>query len=408
MARERIIAGLDLGTTKVSSVIAEVTDGELRVIGVGTVPSGGLRKGVVVNIEKTIKTIREAVGEAESMAGIKVDSLYVGIAGDHIQSLDNRGAVVVSHPDRGITRNDVDRVMSVARAVTIPMDRELIHVLPQEFIVDDQDGIKDPIGMFGVRLEARVHIVTGAVTSAQNIYKSVRQAGIKIKDLVLQPLASSYAVALPDEIELGVGILDIGGGTTDIALFFDGALRHVAVIGLGSGNVTNDIAIGLRTSLEEAEEIKKSHGCALSTMVKGDETFTVTGIGDRKPREVEKESLVGIIQPRMEEILSVALREIRKSDYADLLPSGLILTGGGALLQGTVELAERIFDMPVRLGLPRGVEGHLDLVHSPIYSTALGLILFASKDGEAMSRFKANGRLSGIWIKLKQWFEDFL
>ncbi len=410
MAKEKIIAGLDLGTTKICAIIGETTtNGELKVMGVGTAASYGIRRGMVVNIDQTAAAIRKAVEDAERMAGVKVGPLYTGIAGDHIRGLNSRGVVAVSHPDRGITGEDVRRVFDAARAVTIPKDKEIIHLLPQGFIVDDQPGIKEPIGISGVRLEVEVHIVTGAVTAAQNVYKSVSQAGRRIKELVLQPLASSYAVCSPDEVELGVAVVDIGGGTTDIALFFEGALRYTAVVSLGGRNVTNDIAIGLSTPLDQAEQIKKDHGCALLSMVDEKEKIQVPMVGGRPPREVPRGFLASIIQPRMEEIFSFALREIRRSDYAELLPAGIILTGGGAMLEGSAQLAEQVFGMPTKIGIPQGVTGLTDTIQTPIYSTAVGLLRYpVSRADHKIQRTRHQLGPSGTFDKIKQWLKDFL
>jgi len=377
---EELITGLDIGTTKIGAIIAQVDESDqVKIIGVGTSPSDGLRRGVVVNIEKTVRSIERAVEEAERMGGVHVDSVYAGIAGDHIRGVNGRGVVAVSGANNEITPHDVRRVIDAAKAVALPIDREIIHILPQEFIVDDQKGILDPVGMSGVRLEAEVHIVTGAVTSAQNIYRSIERAGMRVKDLVLQPLASSYAVLGKDEEELGVVVVDLGGGTTDIAMFFEGCIRHTAVIGLGGRNVTSDIALGLRTPMEQAELIKIKHGSAIAMDGDDEETITVPGVGGRPPRKVSKSYLVDIIQPRMEEILRIAAKEVRKSDFVNLMTAGVVMTGGGALLRGTVELAEDIFEMPVKLGVPQGFVGLVDLVKTPIHATGVGLVLYGFK-----------------------------
>ncbi|MGB2696285.1 MAG: cell division protein FtsA, partial [Candidatus Zixiibacteriota bacterium] len=312
MGRDNIVVGLDIGTTKIAALVAELNEGNgFKILGYGIHPSEGLRKGVVVNLEKTVNSIMGAIQNAELVVGHKIESVYAGIAGDHIKGINSRGVIAVKGSDSEISSGDVDRVIDAARAVAIPLDREIIHVLPQEFIVDDQSGIKDPLGMSGVRLEADVHIVTGAIISAQNIYKSIRRAGLEVKDLVLQPLASSYALLSPQEEELGVLLIDLGGGTTDIALFYDGSLRHTAVIGLGSKNITNDIAIGLRTPVDQAEELKKNFGCALTRLVDPNEMIQVPGVGGRKPKEISRSVLAAIIEPRVEEIYSLVLREIR-------------------------------------------------------------------------------------------------
>ena len=416
MAREEIVAGLDIGTTKISAIIASAGEEERpKIIGVGTTPSVGLRRGVVINLEKTVQSIQKAVGEAELMAGVKIGSVYVGIAGDHIRGINSRGVIAVSRGEgegNEIAQDDVNRVIEAAKAVAIPMDREIIHVLSQEFIVDNQPGIKDPVGMAGVRLEAEVHIVTGAVTSAQNICESVRRAGIEVEDVVLEPLASSYSVLAQDEKELGVGLLDVGGGTTDIALFFEGSIRHTAVIGFGGSNVTRDMAIGLRTPLEEAEKIKIVHGCALGSLVEEDTMIRVPGVGGRAFREVPRQELCAIIEPRMEEIFTLALREIKRTDYAELMSTGIVLTGGGAIMEGTVELAERIFDLPVRRGLPKGVMGLTDKVASPIHATGVGLILYGavhrSRGGSMIAGARGDRLFYRILSRMKRWFQEFV
>jgi len=376
----KYIAGLDIGTTKIAAIIAEVNGSpEPTIIGVGTSPSDGLRKGVVVNLEKTIRSIRAAIEEAERMAGVQIDEVFAGIAGDHIRSINGRGVVAVAGPNNEITPADIRRVIDAAKAVALPIDREILHILPQEFIVDDQHGIKDPVGMSGVRLEVEVHIVTGAITSAQNIYRSISRAGMQTMDLVLEPLASSYSVLGEDEKELGVIVMDLGGGTTDIAMFFEECIRHTVVIGLGGKNITNDLALGLRTPVEQAENIKIQHGCAIRKPGFRDETIQVPGVGGRPERRISKAYLVDIIQPRMEEILTLAHREIKKSNHVHLMTAGLVLTGGGSLLEGTVELAEEIFDMSVKLGVPNRFNGLTDLAQSPIHATGVGLVHYGIK-----------------------------
>jgi cell division protein FtsA len=397
MGKGNSIVGLDIGTTKIAVIIAELQESvEPKIVGIGTSRSEGLKRGVVINLEKTVESITKAVEDAELMAGIKVDSVFAGIAGDHIRSINSRGVIAVSRSGNEIVASDVDRVINAARTVALPMDREIIHVLPQEYTVDDQSGIKDPIGMSGVRLEVEVHIVTGAITSAQNIYRSVKKAGLEVSDLVLQPLASSYALLSPEEEELGVALVDLGGGTTDIAIFHDGSIRHTAVIGIGGKNVTNDIAIGLRTPVEQAEEIKKSYGCALSGLVDSDEMIKVPGVGGREPKEISRSVLSAIIEPRAEEILSLVLKEMKKTNYSDLLAAGVVLTGGGSLMEGMVELAEQIFDMPVKKGIPQGFTGLVDIAATPIHSTGVGLILYGLEQ-------QRNGKSKG-GSKEKGWF----
>ncbi len=411
MAGQNVLAGLDIGTTKIVALIAEPEDdGSLRVIGVGKSPSLGLRRGVVVNLEKTIRSIEDALDAAERQAGLEIGSVFAGIAGDHIRSINSRGVIAVSRKGNEITQADVDRVIEAARAIALPMDREIIHVLPQEFIVDDQPGIKDPVGMAGVRLEGEIHIITGAVTSAQNIYKSVQRAGVEVSDLVLQPLATSYAVLSEDEKELGVAVLDLGGGTADLAVFYDGSIRHTAVIGLGGENVTNDVAIGLRTPRDQAERIKIEHGVSLQAMVEADEIIEVPGVGGRDPREVSRDVLAAIIEPRMEEIFALTLREIQRSEYMDLLTTGLVLTGGGAMLDGAVELAEQVFDMPVKLGLPSGIEGLSEEVATPMFATAVGLLQYAVKEGQGRGRgFRSTGGglFESVLARMRRWIDEF-
>ncbi len=379
-APSRILTGLDIGTSKIGAIIAEVEDnGEVKIIGVGVSPSDGLRRGVVVNLEKTVQSIKRAISEAQLMAGTEVGPVYVGIAGDHIHSFNSRGVVAVSGPSHEIGPDDVRRVIDAAKAVSLPIDREIIHVLPQEFIVDDQDNIKDPIGFSGVRLEAEVHIVTGAVTSAQNIYRCVERAGLQVKNIVLEPLASSYAVLGEDEKEIGVGLIDLGGGTTDIALFFEGSIRHTAVIGLGGRNVTNDIAQGLRTPVDKAEKIKRKFGAAMPIANDQNTLIEVPGVGGREASNVPKYYLTQIIQPRVEEILTLAKREIQRSEYRDFLNAGIVLTGGGSMLDGIAELAQQIFDMPVKLGVPQGFGGLVGLARTPVHATGVGLIYYGMR-----------------------------
>ena len=407
----RTYVGLDIGTTKISCIIADTNGGEpgaIRVVGIGNAPSEGLRRGVVVDLEKTVASIARAVEEAERMAGMPVKGVHAGIAGDHIRSINSRGVIAVSRKDNEIGPADVDRVVEAAKAVAIPMDREIIHVIPQEFIVDDQDGIKDPVGMSGVRLEAEVHIITGAVTSAKNICRSIQRAGLKVYDLVLEPLASSHAVLGPDERDLGVVLLDIGGGTTDVAVFFEGSIRHTAIVPFGGANVTNDIAIGLRTPIDKAESIKIQHGAALSALVSSEEPVMVNGVGGRSDRQISRHVLASMIEPRMEEIFQLANKEVKKNHFAELLGGGVVLTGGTSLMPGVVELGEQVFEMPVRLGRPQGLGGLSDNVADPRFSTGVGLVLHAaqSEAGEEHTREKRvqGERRSGF--DLRRWFGD--
>jgi cell division protein FtsA len=408
MARESIVVGLDIGTTKVCAIIGEAEGpGDVKVVGVGTTRSEGLRRGVVVNLEKTVESIRRAVEEAELVAGVEVRSVYAGIAGDHIRSVNSRGVIAVPRGGVEITRSDVSRAIDAAKAVAIPMDREVLHVLPQDFTVDDQRGIKDPTGMAGVRLEVEVHIVTGAVSSAQNIVKAIQRADYQVLDLVLEPLASAYSTVTEDERELGVALVDMGGGTTDIAVFHEGAVRHTTVLGLGGNNVTNDIAIGLRTPAREAERIKERYGAALARIVSGDEEIRVPGVASQQDRRVSRQLLASIIQPRMEELLQLVLREIRRSEWVDKIPAGMVLTGGASSLEGTALLAEEVLDMPVRIGYPLGATGLTDAIQDPKFATGVGLVQYGIERGHEQARF--NGREEGpLWQRflhgVRGWF----
>src|SRR5437867_5006703 len=406
----RTFVGLDIGTTKISCIVADLTGGgELRIVGIGIATSEGLRRGVVVDLEKTVGSIQRAVDEAERMAGVPVRGVTAGIAGDHIRSINSRGVIAVSRKNNEIVAADVDRVVEAAKAIAIPMDREIIHVIPQEFIVDDQDGIKDPVGMSGVRLEAEVHIITGAVTSAKNICRSIQRAGLKVYDLVLEPLASSHAVLGRDERDLGVVLLDVGGGTTDIAVFFEGSIRHTAIVPCGGANVTNDIAIGLRTPIDKAEQIKIRHGCALAALVSSSDSVLVSGVGGRADREISRHVLASMIEPRMEEILSMANREVKKNHFAELLGGGVVLTGGTSLMPGVVELAEQVFEMPVRLGVPEGLGGLGANVADPRFSTGVGLVLHGCQgengDGPLAERRAPVDRRAVF--DLGRWFNKF-
>jgi cell division protein FtsA len=409
MAKSEIITGLDLGTTKVACIIAEEKEeGDISIVGVGTAPSEGLRRGVVVNLDKTVYSIKKAVAEAELMAGVRVEEVVAGIAGDHIRSINSRGVIAVSRPGIEISGKDVSRVLEQARAIAIPMDREIIHILPQEFIVDDQTGIKDPVGMSGVRLEAVVHIVTAAVTSAQNIFRAIERAGIRVRDLVLQPFASSLSVLDSEERELGCLLIDIGGGTTDLALFFDGTLRYSSVLGLGGVNVTNDIAIGLRTPRAQAETIKTRNGCSLATLVKEDEKIRVPGVGGRDEREVSNQVLSAIVEPRLEEIFSLAVRELKKSDYSDLIGAGIVLTGGSSRMRGIQQLAEQVFDLPVKVGVPRGISGLNEIVSDPLYATGVGLVHYGldNRNGAGLRNLNGAHLFDRIFERMKSWFAE--
>jgi len=406
MARkEDLIIGLDIGTTKICAVVGERTENGVDVIGIGTHPSRGLRKGVVVDIDATVNSIKHAVEEAELMADCEITSVYAGIAGGHIRAFNSHGVVAVK--DREVHERDVKRVIDAAKAVAIPMDREVIHVIPQEFIIDDQDGIREPLGMSGVRLEAKIHMVTAAVTSAQNIIKSCNKAGLNVIDIVLEPLASAQAVLADDERELGVCMIDIGGGTTDIAAFADGSIKETAVLGLGGYHLTNDIAVGLRTPFDEAERIKKKFGVASARYLAGDDVITVPSVGGRRPREVSRKILCEIIEPRVEEILTLAHQEIRRSGLEDRIPSGVVLTGGASALDGMVELAEEIFETPVRAGIPAHIGGLQDVVRSPMYATGVGLVLFGFSQQRAQGTSRFRIRDESIFGRVKQRMRDW-
>jgi cell division protein FtsA len=401
-----VIVGLDIGTTKVCAIVGGVTDTGIDIIGIGSHPSAGLRKGVVVNIESTVNSIKGAVEEAELMSGHEISSVFTGIAGGHISGLNSHGIVAVK--SREVDENDLKRAIEAAKAIAIPVDREVLHVLPQHYIVDNQDGVKTPVGMSGVRLEAKVHIITGAVTSAQNIIKSVNRVGLDVNDIVLEQLASSEAVLSPDEKELGVAIVDIGGGTTDIAVFSEGSIKHTAVLSLGGNYLTGDIAVGLRTPTVEAEKIKMNYGCAYTPLIPKDEIIEVPSVGGREPRKVSRQILGEIIEPRMEEILSLAHREIVKSGYDDLLAAGVVLTGGTAILEGITELAEQIFNTPVRRGYPIGIGGLTDIVNSPMYATGVGLIIYGSKDYYRNVFKRSDGNIfNRVNRRMKRWFTEF-
>ncbi len=400
--KENIIVGLDVGTTKISAIVGEVNDNGVEIIGVGTQPSRGMRKGVVINIDATVESIRKAVEEAELMAGAQITSVYCAIAGSHIRGFNSHGIVAVKN--REVQESDVKRVLDAARAVAIPMDREVLHVLPQEYIVDEQDGIMEPLGMSGVRLEAKVHIVTAAVTSTQNIIRCCNRTGLEVKDIVLGQLAASEAVLIPDEKELGAALVDIGGGTTDLVVFSQGAVRQTAVFGLGGNHLTNDIAVGLRTPLVESEKIKTKYGCALTAMVKKEEMIEVPSVGGRRSRSLSRQILAEIIEPRMEEIFSLVHREILKSGYENLIASGVVLAGGTASLEGLPELVEQIFNLPVRRGYPAGGGGLMDVVNNPMYATGVGLVLYGKRYGSE-GRVKNNER--GLFGKMGQGVKKF-
>ena len=399
-----LIVGLDIGTTKICAIVGEVTDDGIDVIGIGTHPSRGLRKGVVVNIETTVQSIRRAIEEAELMAGCEVNTVFTGIAGGHIKGINSQGIVAVKTKE--VRETDIQRVIDAAKAVAIPLDREVIHVLPQEFIIDDQGGIKEPLGMSGVRLEAKVHIVTAAVSSAQNIIKCANRTGLNVADIVLQPLASAKAVLSEEEKELGVCLVDIGGGTTDLAIFYGGAIVHTGVIALGGNNLTSDVAIGLRTPAHEAEKIKQRWGSCLPSRVSADETIEVPSVGGREPRTLARQVLVDILEPRVDEIFQLVYREIQRSGYADLIPSGVVITGGSTLLDGMTELAEEVLGLPVRQGFPQGVGGLVDVVKSPVYATGVGLVMYGCNNMD--SRYFPIRQSEGTYKKLTDRMRDWL
>jgi len=404
--KSSLIVGLDIGTSKVCAVVGEVTERGLEVIGVGSHPSQGLRKGVVINIESTMNSIPRAVEEAELMAGCEINSVFAGIAGGHVKGFNSHGVVAVKNKE--VTQRDIDRVIDAAKAVAIPMDREVLHILPQDYIIDDQDGIKEPLGMSGVRLEAKVHIVTGAVTCVQNIIKCCNRTGLNVADIALEPLASAEAVLTPEEKELGVVLVDMGGGTTDIALFDDGAVKHTSVLGVGGNHLTSDIAAGLRTPIGEAERIKQRYGCAKTSMVGKDEQVEVPSVGGRSSRTISRQILCEIIEPRLEEMFQLIQREIAKSGYEGSLVSGMVLTGGSTLLPGMIEMAEGVFGMPVRLGVPIHVGGLIDVVSSPIYATGVGLVLYGMKrQDKNFFRIRENNLFHKVKNRMVDWFSEF-
>jgi cell division protein FtsA len=404
----KIIVGLDIGTTKICAVVGEIVNDAIEIIGVGTHPSEGLRKGVVINIEKTVQSIKEAIEEAETMAGCEISSVYAGIAGGHIKGFNSHGVIALK--EREVTKKDIERVIEAASAVAIPMDREVIHILEQEFIVDEQDGIMDPLGMSGVRMEAKIHIVTGAVTSAQNIIKCANRAGLDVHDIVLQSIASSEAVLTNEERNLGTALIDFGGGTTDMAVFSRGSIKHTSVLALGGDNLTYDISIGIRTPTVEAEKIKMKYGCALTSMIGSDEIIEVPGVGGRSPRTLPRQFLGEILEPRLEEIFSLIQNELIRSGFDDSINSGVVITGGSSELQGVTELAEQIFNVPCRIGYPDKVGGLVEVVNKPMYATAVGLVLYGAKQTSSNKKFRI--RDTNIFAKvvdrMKKWFKDVI
>jgi len=406
--RSNTVVGLDIGTTKICAVVAEETPEGLHILGFGTHPASGLRKGVVINIESTVQSIKRAVEEAELMSGREIRQVYAGIAGGHIQAFNSHGVIALK--DQEVTPNEVRRVIDAAKAVAIPMDREVLHIIPQEFIIDDQDGINEPVGMCGVRLEAHVHVITGAVAAAQNIVKCCNRAGLDVADIILEPLASAEAVLTDDERELGVALVDMGGGTTDIVVIAQGSVKHTSVLTLGGNHVTSDIAMGLRTPSAEAEKIKRKHACALISKVGKDETIEVPGVGGRRPRILNRRILAEIVEPRAEEIFSLVRMDLQKRGVEEAAVSGVVLCGGASLLEGSVELAEQVFGLPVRRGMPRPIEGLVDQLKDPSYATGVGLVEHAVKnrsEQHAVLNESDENLFGRITQKMKGWFQHF-
>jgi cell division protein FtsA len=400
----RRIVGLDIGTSKVAAIVGEITpDGDIEIIGIGSHRSRGLKKGVVVNIESTVQSIQRAIEEAELMAGCHIDEVYAGIAGSHVRSLNSHGIVAIR--DREVFQQDIERVIDAAQAVAIPADQKVLHILPQEYLVDSQEGVREPLGMSGVRLEAKVHLVTCAVNAAQNVEKCIERCGLKVKDIILEQLASSYAVLSDDERELGVCLVDIGGGTTDIAVFTDGAIRHTAVIPIAGDQVTNDIAMALRTPTQNAEEIKIKYACALTQLAGANETIKVPGVGDKPAKELSRQALAEVVEPRYDELFTLVQAELRRSGFEDLIAAGIVLTGGSSKMEGVIELAEEIFHMPVSLGTPKHVTGLKDIVRNPIYATGVGLLLYGKQREEEM-RDRGKSRTSGVVSRWKTWLSE--
>jgi cell division protein FtsA len=400
-----LIVGIDIGTTKIAALIGEVNDdGSVEIVGVGSHPSRGLKRGVVINIEATVNSIQRAIEEAELMAGCEIHSAYTGISGSHIRSLNSHGIVAIH--EREVTQADIDRVIDAAKAVAIPADQKIIHILPQEFIIDSQEGVREPIGMSGVRLEAKVHIVSGGVSAAQNIIKCVERCGLKVSDIILQQLASSQAILSDDEKELGICMVDVGGGTTDLAVFTDGAIRHTAVIPIAGDQVTNDIAVTLRTPTKHAEEIKIQHGCALASMSDLNATIEVPGVAHRQKKDLSPKHLAEIIEARYEELFTLVAAELRRSGFEDLIAAGIVLTGGAAKIKGVLELAEQVFQMPIRLGAPQNISGMTEVLNNSIYATGVGLLLSGyQRQHEDLPEIKLRGGTKSLWRRMKSWFQ---
>jgi cell division protein FtsA len=400
----RRLVGLDIGTHKVAAIVGEVNlGGEIEIIGIGTHTSRGMRKGVVVNIESTVQSIQRAIEEAELMAGCQIDSVYAGIAGSHIRSINSHGIVAIR--DREVFAQDIERVIDAAQAMAIPADQKILHILPQEYVIDSQEGVKEPLGMSGVRLEAKVHLVTCAVNASQNIEKCIERCGLTVNDVILEQLASSYSVLSDDERDLGVCLVDIGGGTTDIAVFTDGAIRHTAVIPIAGDQVTNDIAMALRTPTKNAEEVKIKYACALTQLAGADEMIKVPGVGDKPAKELSRQALAEVVEPRYDELFTLIQAEIRRSGFEDLVAAGIVLTGGASKMEGVIELAEEIFHMPVSLGLPNNVAGLKDIVRNPIYATGVGLLQYGKQREEEMPG-RGRSRGTGVFGKARKWLSD--
>jgi cell division protein FtsA len=400
-----MIVGLDIGTSKVVAIVAEVNDeGEIEIIGLGSHPSNGMKKGVVVNIESMVQSIQRAVEEAELMADCQVHSVYTGIAGSHIKSMNSHGMVAIKDK-REVTFGDVERVIDAAKAVAIPAEQKVLHVLPQEFVIDHQEGIREPVGMSGIRLDARVHLVTAAESAVQNIEKCVLRCGLEVDDIILEQVASSHSVLTEDEKELGVCLVDIGGGTTDIAVFTEGAIRHTAVIPIAGDQVTSDIAVAMRTPTQNAEEIKIKYALALKQLASADEEIEVPGVGDRPARQLSRQALAAVVEPRYEELLNLVQSELKHSGYLELLGAGVVLTGGSAKIEGVIELAEEVFHMPVRLGVPQYVNGLSEVVRNPIYATGVGLLIYGLANGRENRRVRSED--DGLWMRLRRWMSQF-
>ena len=406
-SNEQMVVGLDIGTSKVVAIIGMAgVDGQLEIVAAGNYPSAGLKKGVVVNIEATVTAIERAVQEVELMAGCQVHSVYAGIAGNHIKSMNSEGIVAIC--DGEVGRPDLERVVEAAQAQAIPADQEILHVLPQEYVIDNQGGVREPLGMSGVRLVAKVHLVTGSVNAAQNIKKCIRRCGLEVDDIILEQLASSYAVLTEDEKQLGVCMLDMGGGTTDIAVFTDGAIRYTGVIPIAGDQVTNDIVRALRTPTSQAEALKIKYACALAKLARPEEIIKVPSVGDRPPRDLSRQALAEVVEPRYEELFQLVQKKLIDSGVEDKIAAGIVLTGGTAKMEGVVELAEEVFRMPVRLGLPQNIEGLSDIVSNPVYSTGVGLLLYGLEQQKEGGRTEREGQGLGVFAKAKNWFGNLL